>query len=112
MGASRAPGIPCAHCFSRAVGRTTRAHSCRGSVEACIACDKREAFAQGSASDEAIQRIGKLWIASLTLAMTIMQANWLFEIRIGNFDRAATGRRTPAYSILATTASFRMPWLW
>jgi predicted RNase H-like HicB family nuclease len=37
------------------------------------ACDKREAFAQGSASDEAIQSLYAaygVWIASLTLAMT------------------------------------------
>ena len=37
-----------------------------------IACDKRKAFAQGSASDEAIQALparGR-WIASLALAMT------------------------------------------
>jgi hypothetical protein len=32
-----------------------------------IACDKREAFAQGSESSEAIQFF---WIASLALAMT------------------------------------------
>jgi hypothetical protein len=43
-----------------------------------IACDKREAFAQGSASDEAIHScfLVALWIASLALAMTV----WLFEI--------------------------------
>jgi hypothetical protein len=32
---------------------------------AVIACDKREAFAQGSVSDEAIQPLEKVWIASL-----------------------------------------------
>ena len=35
-----------------------------------IACDKREAFAQGSVNDEAIQHVTILWIASLALAMT------------------------------------------
>ena len=39
-----------------------------------IACDKREAFAQGSISDEAIHlealRSAEEWIASLALAMT------------------------------------------
>jgi len=39
---------------------------------AVIACDKRKAFAQGSASDEAqsILSITVSWIASLALAMT------------------------------------------
>jgi hypothetical protein len=35
-----------------------------------VACDKRKAFAQGSASDEAIQFF-RLRIASLALAMTV-----------------------------------------
>ena len=40
-----------------------------------IACDKRKAFAQGSDSDEAIQlRFRGLWIALLTLAMTVSNA--------------------------------------
>jgi hypothetical protein len=45
---------------------------CAG-VRAVIACDKREAFAQGSVSDEAIQsiRYAVRWIASLALAITI-----------------------------------------
>jgi hypothetical protein len=45
-----------------------------------IACDKREAFAQGSACDEAIQTsLAARWIASLALAMTVLQSDWLFE---------------------------------
>jgi hypothetical protein len=39
---------------------------------AVIACDKREAFAQGSPRDEAIQLASLLWIASLALAMTVL----------------------------------------
>jgi hypothetical protein len=38
---------------------------------AVIACDKREAFAQGSTCDEAIHSFPSPWIASLTLAMTV-----------------------------------------
>jgi hypothetical protein len=43
------------------------------SVGAVIACDKREAFAQGSVSDEAIRAFPAraFWIASLALAMTM-----------------------------------------
>jgi hypothetical protein len=38
---------------------------------AVIACNKRKAFVQGSARDEAIQTsLGAFWIASLALAMT------------------------------------------
>jgi hypothetical protein len=39
----------------------------RGFTRSVIACDKREAFAQGSACDEAIQLCGgkEEWIASL-----------------------------------------------
>jgi hypothetical protein len=35
---------------------------------AVIACDKREAFAQGSTCDEAIQLASLLWIASRSLS--------------------------------------------
>jgi hypothetical protein len=47
-----------------------RAHSRRGNADCClnvIACDKREAFAHGSGSDEAIQLLflpRQSWIAS------------------------------------------------
>jgi hypothetical protein len=48
---------------------------------AVIACDKREAFAQGSESDEAIHSFcAARWIASLALAMTRKNDGpWLFE---------------------------------
>jgi hypothetical protein len=54
-----------------------------------MACDKREAFAQGSESDEAIHScfLVALWIASLTFAMTI----WLFENRISRVVPAKAG---------------------
>jgi hypothetical protein len=44
-----------------------------------IACDKREAFAQGSDSDEAIQLSvppRQSWIASLALAMTVSDRSY------------------------------------
>jgi hypothetical protein len=42
-------------------------------VSDVFACDKREAFAQGSDSDEAIHSFFAVaaWIASLALAMTV-----------------------------------------
>jgi hypothetical protein len=41
-------------------------------IDPIIACDKREAFAQGSAGDEATQTILEaFWIALLSLAMTM-----------------------------------------
>jgi hypothetical protein len=45
-----------------------------GTLSAVIACDKREALAQGSDSDEAIQLSAsphRSWSASLALAMIV-----------------------------------------
>jgi hypothetical protein len=50
-----------------------------------IGSDKREAFAQGSASDEAIQTgFAVPWIASLTLAMTEKAANPDYSASVQN----------------------------
>ena len=63
-----------------------------------IACDKREAFAQGSASDEAIPRIGKTPVRFAYARNDDHAANWLFEIRIGNLvagNQASKARPPP-----------------
>jgi hypothetical protein len=70
------PGIPHALCWAEGFCKT-RARMRRGKAESyfnVIACDKREAFAQGSESDEAIHSsFVARWIASLALAMTVSQ---------------------------------------
>jgi hypothetical protein len=57
--AHQAPGIPCALCFQKAGREEQNPDELRrGNAKVCfsvIACDKREAFAQWSVSDEAIQ---------------------------------------------------------
>jgi hypothetical protein len=82
----RAPGFPCALCFLGQWTETRLGRSRRENAAAwlncsnVIACDKREAFAQGSACDEAIQTLpAARWIASLALAMMVLQSDWLFE---------------------------------
>ena len=72
-----------------------------------IACDKREAFAQGSGSDEAIHSFFPCGTMDCfanarndgadcfaALAMTV-SASWLFEIRIGNWARSGLAVVTP-----------------
>jgi len=64
----RAPGLPCALPFWRAneakLGRDASRE--REAVSTVIACDKREAFAQGSeATKQSIYPRVELWIASL-----------------------------------------------
>jgi hypothetical protein len=69
----QAPGFPCALCyqgpeFSHASGASRRENA--ESYLVVIACDKREAFAQGSDSDEAIHSFfcAAKWIASRSLS--------------------------------------------
>jgi len=70
--AHQTPGIPCALCIQGEWIMHRSGILCRGKADVClyvIACDKREAFAQGSESDEAIHSfLARCWIASRSLS--------------------------------------------